>query len=398
MSDVQPRAIGKAAVISTLGITQIMAWGSSYYLLTLLAQPISTDINLPLPWVVGGISFALLAAGLVSPWVGSSIQHYGGRPVLAVSSALLACGLAALSVSQGFTTYLVSWIIIGLGMASGLYDAAFSTVGRLYGASARSAISSITLFGGFASTAFWPLSALLLDQIGWRGTCLTYAALQLFLALPLHLAIVPTVRPLPAMSDDAPTTRPTTRRTHLTAPFLLLASIVTLAALIASVVSIHLITILQQRGVSLAEAVALGALIGPAQVGARIVERLVGQRHHPIWTMLTSCLLIASGLALLWLGLATAAVALIAYGAGNGIHSIARGAVPLVLFDPRDYARLMGVLALPSLLAQAIAPPMAALALTITDAHSLLLALGCVALINVAFAAGLLIVARPIAR
>src|SRR6185369_13023245 len=87
--------------------------------------------------------------------------------------------------------FIAAWLIVGLGMGAGLYDAAFSTLGRLYGREARSAITTLTLFGGFASTVCWPLSAFLLSSVGWRGTCLAYAAIQLCLSLPLYLFLVP---------------------------------------------------------------------------------------------------------------------------------------------------------------------------------------------------------------
>jgi MFS family permease len=133
----------------------------------------------------------LLTAGLVSPRVGDSIQHRGGRPVLAVSELLLALGLIGLALAPALPIYLASWLVLGIGMGTGLYDAAFATLGRLYGQRARRTIATLTLFGGFASTVCWPLSAMMVTQFGWRGVCLIYAGIQLAIALPLYLFVLP---------------------------------------------------------------------------------------------------------------------------------------------------------------------------------------------------------------
>ena len=163
---------GFSVIITTLGVGQIFAWGSSYYLLAVLAKPIADDTGWPMAWIIGGVSLGLLAAGLVSPRVGGLIGRRGGRPVLAAGSVVIAAGLALLAVAQSLPLYIVAWLVLGVGMGAGLYDPAFATLGRLYGAGARSAITTLTLFGGFASTVCWPLSAALVEHLGWRGACL----------------------------------------------------------------------------------------------------------------------------------------------------------------------------------------------------------------------------------
>jgi MFS family permease len=173
----------QSVVITALGITQIFAWGCWYYLLVVLATPITTGTGWSLQWVVGGLSLGLLVAGPVSPVVGRAIQDYGGRPILAISSILLAAGLIAIGLSQNVAVYLVGWIIVGLGMGAGLYDAAFATLGRIYRERARGAITILTLFGGFSSAICWPLSWFLVQSTGWRNACLMGR-----LALPSLLA------------------------------------------------------------------------------------------------------------------------------------------------------------------------------------------------------------------
>ena len=170
----QPR---RAVVISALGITQIFSWGSSYYLLAVLAKPIAADTGWSLSLIIGGLSLGLLAGGLVSPRVGRTIDAYGGRSVLAASSLLIGCGQLVLASAYHPATYVVAWLIMGMGMGAGLYDAAFATLGRAYGKDARSAITTLTLWGGFASTVCWPISAFLVDAAGWRFACLAYGAL-----------------------------------------------------------------------------------------------------------------------------------------------------------------------------------------------------------------------------
>jgi MFS family permease len=301
---VAPRSPSRFIVISVLGVTQIFAWGSSYYLPAVLAKPIASDTGWSLSWVVGGLSLGLLIAGLVSPWVGRAIARQGGRPVLAVSAALLAAGLSALALAHSLPAFLIAWSLIGLGMGAGLYDPAFATLGRLYGHEGRSAITTLTLFGGFASTVCWPLSAFLDAHLGWRGACLIYAGFQLAVALPAYLFVLPREpqRPAPlagvAISPPHAQAKP---KFPGNAVFLLLAATITLSSVISTTLSVHLLTVLQARGLTLAAAVGLGALVGPSQVAARAVEMVIARYHHPIWTKVASTSLVAIGLAALWL-------------------------------------------------------------------------------------------------
>jgi predicted MFS family arabinose efflux permease len=370
----------RPVVITALGVTQILAWGSSYYLPAVLAKPIAAETGWSLAWVAAGLSVGLLTSGVVSTLTGNTIQRWGGRPVLMASSLLLALGQVTMATAHDLGTYLFAWVLMGLGMSGGLYDAAFSTLGRLYGKDARSAITTLTLWGGFASTVCWPLSAFLVETYGWRTACLVYAGIQLVVSLPTFLLFVPNP-PRPAALVQTPRETPTVGRSHRLV-FVLLAAITTLAALIASMLSVHLLTVLQLRGVDLVAAVGLGALIGPSQVGARVVEMLFGRRHHPIWVMAASVLLLALGIGLLLSNLPITAFAIILYGAGNGVHTIARGALPLVLFDPQRYAAVMGRLAPPSLVVQAIAPALGAVLLENGGSVAMLGVLFAVAVLN----------------
>jgi predicted MFS family arabinose efflux permease len=344
-------------VVSVLGCGQILSWGSTFYLLAVLAPAIVHDTGWSYDWVISGVSVGLLVAGAVSPWLGRIIGQRGGRLVLAGGSLLMATGLAILGATQNFVWYLVAWLLMGCGMGAGLYDAAFSTLGSIYGKESRGAITSVTLFGGFASTVCWPISALLTEHFGWQGTCFLYAAVHVGLAIPIYLLILPARSFLAALAtgDDKGMPSIALERQEVRI-FAVLTIVVTIAAAILSMMGNLVLQLLQARGFELAAAVALAALIGPSAVGARIVESFAGHRYHPIWTMVASATLVAAGILLFLLHFSNVGIAIVLYAAGNGIGSIARGTLPLALFGPRRYPQLMGRLGLPIMVAMAVAP------------------------------------------
>jgi predicted MFS family arabinose efflux permease len=352
----------RVPVVAALGVTQILAWGSTFYLFGVLANPIASDTGWSYDWVASGVSVGLLIAGMVSPRVGRAISKWGGRPILAVSTVLLAAGLLLLGCSQSIAWYLTAWLLVGIGMGFGLTDAAFSTLGSIYGENARGAITSLTLFAGFASTVCWPLSAYVIEHLGWRGACFIYAAMQIGVALPILLLALPR-RSFIAPSVDNEGARSQASLAPGQLPmFSLLAVVLTLSAAIFSMLGIHLLPLLQARGLELSAAVALGVILGPAQVGARVVEMLAGRHYHPIWTMMASTALVAAGTGLLFADFPAYSVAIVLYGAGNGIGSVARGTLPLALFGSSRYPTLMGRLALPILVSMALAPFLGAIA------------------------------------
>ncbi|MCF6110623.1 MFS transporter [Mesorhizobium muleiense] len=391
-----PPTRSRGTIIAALGMTQVMAWGSSYYLPAVIAPAVVADTGWPLAWVVGGLSLGLFVGGLISPRVGSSIERHGGRNVLAFSAACIGIGQIGLAFAPSLAVYIVAWLVIGLGMGAGLYDAAFATLGRLYGHGARSAITTLTLFGGFASTVCWPLSAFLMGEIGWRGACLVYAAVQLLVALPLYLLILPRGVARPASQSDQKTVVASVPVMRSTPVMVILAATITLGAVISSTLSVHLLTVLQSTGMALAAAVGLGALVGPSQVGARAIEMIVARYHHPIWTKVVSVGCVAIGVSALWMGMPIVPLALAFYGAGIGLESIARGTLPLALFGASGYARLMGRLAMPSLIAQAAAPSVGALLVEQLGAHGMLAVLSALALVNAVLVGALaLLLFRP---
>jgi MFS family permease len=383
--------------ITALGITQILSWGTSFYFPAVLAPQVVADTGWSLGFVVSGTSIGLLVAGLIAPRVGRIIDRKGGRPVLAASSLLFAAGLLGIGLAPNLPVYLLAWVVLGVGMGTGTYDAVFAALGKLYGKDARTPITNLTLFGGFASTICWPLSALLAETFGWRGACLIYAALHVVVSLPLQMAVMP---PLSAAASEnaaaagakqAPDGPPL--QYHRRA-FVLFACALAISSGIGSIVIVHMMIFLQARGADFALAVTLGTLFGPAQVGARFVERLFGANYHPIWTMVASCALMLIGLVLLFAGFPLLAVTIVIYGAGYGIMWIARGTLPLALFGPSRYATLIGRLAFPALIVQALAPSAAALLIEWQGVDATLALLTALAALNVGLVVMLWLVCR----
>jgi MFS family permease len=361
-----------------------LGWGTSFYFPAVLAGPIVADTGWSLFWVVSGTSIGLLVAGLISPRVGAFIDRNGGRPVLTLSSLLYAAGLAVIGLAPNLPVYLAGWVLLGGGMGTGLYDAVFAALGKLYGEEARAPITNLTLFGGFSSTICWPLSALLAANFGWRGACLIYAALHIVIALPLQMAVMPPLKDAQSGVVTSGASRAAVSLTRRERRFyLLLALILAISSAIGSSVIVHFMIFLQARGADLALAVTLGTLFGPAQVGARVIERLFGNHYHPIWTMIASCGLMLVGLLMLLGGFPFLALTILIYGGGYGIMWIARGTLPLALFGAERYAPLIGRLAFPALITQALAPSAVALLIEGQGAGATMAVLTAFATLNV---------------
>jgi predicted MFS family arabinose efflux permease len=392
--------LDRRVVITALGVAQILAWGTSLYFPAVFAEPIVRDTGWSLGYVIGGTSIGLLVAGLISPQVGRVIDRHGGQPVLLASSLFYAAGLIGVGLAPALPVYLLAWALIGIGMGTGLYDAVFAALGRLYGSEARGPITNLTLFVGFTSTICWPLSAFMIDHVGWRTACFIYAALHLVVALPLQMSVMrrpsAQLRLKDAQDDKDPRAEPSWIENE-TLIFALLAVVLSLAAGIGSIVVVHLLIFLQARGVDFTVAVGLGTLFGPAQVGARVVERLFGNRYHPIWTMIGSCTLMAIGLLLLFGCFPILVLIILLYGAGYGISWIGRGTLPLALFGPVRFPRLMGKLAFPSLIVQALAPFAGTLLIEASGPNATIGVLTVLALINVVLVGVLwLVIAHPV--
>ena len=342
----------RGRVIGALGTAQTIGWASSYYIPAVLAGPMAGSFDLSPVWVFGAFSMAMVASAMVGPWAGARIDRIGGRGVLMLSNLVFASGLALLAAAWTPGILFLGWAVIGLGMGMGLYEAAFATLAGIYGRDSRGPITGITLIAGFASTVGWPLSGLMLAAWGWREACLGWAVLHLCLALPLN-ALLPAERVRTTVPvTDIPEEPPPRRAAAWVLAFVFAATWFNSTAMAA-----HLPGLLHAAGASTSTAIAAGALIGPAQVAARMLEFGLLRRVHP----LTSARLAASAhpvaaLCLVVFGGPAAYAFAVLHGAGNGILTIAKGTLPLALFGPAGYGARLGWLNAPARILQAAAP------------------------------------------
>lgn len=375
----------RTRVVLALGATQTLSWASSYYLPAILAVPIARDLGIPNAWVFGAFTAALLVMGAAGPLVGREIDRRGGRTVLALSNIVIAAGLTLLAMSQDIVLLAVAWLVLGIGMAMGLYDAAFAALAGIYGRAARGPITGITLLAGFASTVGWPISAAVDAAYGWRAACLVWAGVHVLICLPLNCFLLPTPSAQenvasPAASEvEAPASSDTSRSLWL------LALMFSVAWFVTGAMATHLPRLLQEMGTSASAAIAASAFIGPAQVATRLVEFGLFRNLHPLISARMAVTMHPIGAAcLVAFGPPAAAVFTILHGGGNGLLTIARGTLPLALFGSTAYGLRQGLLGAPARLTQATSPflfglvldfsPIAALALSST---LMLIALTC---------------------
>lgn len=384
-----------ATTVARLGTAQTLAWASTYYLPAILAVPMARDMGLSVAMVFAAFSCALVVSALLGPYAGRSIDRWGGRPVLMASSAVFALGLAALAMAQGPWSLFAAWVLLGVGMGSGLYEAAFAALVHLHGKNARNSITGITLIAGFASTVGWPLSMWMESQWGWRGACWAWAALHLVVGLPLNAWM-----PRRAVAEAAPVGTAAgaaapvadAAPAHARRATVLLAFVFAATWFTSTAMAAHLPRLLQEGGATLATAVAVGALVGPAQVAGRLLEFGLLRHVHPLLSARLAALMHPLGAGLLAVaGAPVAVVFALFHGAGNGILTIAKGTLPLVLFGPAGYGHRQGLLMVPARIAQAASPWLFGLCLDRLGAGALWVSAG----LGVAAFLALLAVAAP---
>lgn len=343
---------GARRVTFLLGAAQTLAWASSYYLPAILAAPIARDLGVSGALVFGAFSASLLLSAVLGPGIGRRIDRVGGRGVLAVSSLVFASGLALLGLARSPAMLAVAFLCLGAGMSLGLYDSAFATLGRIYGAGARPAITGITLMAGFASTIGWPLTAWGLAHFGWRETCFGWAAAHLLLGFPLNGLGLPSVAPVARVAGAGKPRVPFDRNMTL------LSVAYALAWMVTGAMAAHLPRLLEATGATAAQAIAAGALIGPAQVVARAAEAGLLSRVHPLLSARLATIghpLGALALGVYGGGLAASVFAVL-HGLGMGVLTVARGTVPLAIFGPENYGYRLGLLGAPARIGQSVAP------------------------------------------
>ncbi len=371
---------GPWRAVPVLGVTQILSWGTIFYTPVLMVPLIVADRGWSIAFGMGGFSVGLLTAGLSARYVGRAIDHFGGHVVMTVGSLVGALGLFLIAHAASRTSYIAVWMVLGVAMAANLYDAAFASLGRIFGTAARRPITALTLAGGFASTVSWPATHFLLEALGWRGTYFVYAVLLALVSAPLHALALPRSRY--RVDDETPSAQRASSEVLPPhgLPFILVASAFGAYAFVPSGLSAHLLAIFARGAIDAGTVVWIGALFGPAQVGARLIEFAFGRNVHPLPLArfaLSALLCAFVMLAIFGISVPAAAAFALMFGGANGLITITRGAVPLALFGATGYGRLMGRLAGPWLAMQAAAPLVMAFVIERTsDPAALALAAG----------------------
>ena len=348
-------------VVAALSATQMILWGVTFYAVGVFSGRIVADTGLSLTTVHGGFSLALVIMGLVSPAVGRAIDRAGGRRIMAAGSALSALGLVVLAATDGPLVWFAGWVILGVAMRLSLYDAAFAALVRIDPADARRALSTVALSGGLASTVFWIVGEFLAARFGWRPAVFAFAGFALA-TLPLHL-MLPRARANDHVATGAGSRKPTPPLARTPAEERLAARLfgvlIVAVSVLASALAAQIIPLMAAVGLAGSAAVWVATTRGIGQSVARFVELASGSRLHPLDLTVLACALLPLTLAFAPFAGASIAAALVfavGGGMGNGLVTVARGAVPLVLFDPRAYGTITGRLGAPAFWASALAP------------------------------------------
>ena len=360
MDKLRDLVLGPERAVLVLSFTEILSWGILIYPPVLTVPHIAADHGWSLAFCMGGLSIGLIVSGILSPTACGLIDRHGGNSVMSLGAIAGAVGLVGIAFADRQPVYLACWLLVGAGMSSTLYDPAFTTLTRIFGASARRQITFVTFAGGFASTVGWPATHFLIEYFGWRGAYLTFAAVLILVVAPLHAFALPRAvftAPAPVTTSTAPV-----EQNYLLprgTPFLLLTAGFALHAFLLSGVTSNLLAVLERGGIAAGTVVAIGALFGPAQVLARLADFTFAGRTSPLWVAraaVTTIVIAFTMLAILGISPVVAAIFAMMFGAANGVMTIARGALPLVLFGPVGYGRVIGRVARPALFLQALAP------------------------------------------
>ncbi len=367
-----------------LAFTQVLSWGMLYYAFGVLASRIQADLGLSASQVFGAFSWSVLVAGVAAPLVGTCIDRHGGRWIMVTGSVVAAMGLWRLAVASSFQGYILGWSLAGIAMSLTLYEAAFATLNRSLASDAGKAISTVTLLGGLASTAFWPVTEALAVRVGWRETLELYACVQLLVCAPAHFLLDGARVHDASLSHHRGVTLPQAVR-H--SKFWLLAAAFAINAFIFAALSVHLIRVVRALGHSMEMALMLAALVGPMQVAGRLIERTWASRTPPalvgIYTFAALPVALFSLAAYGNEAYGVAAFCLL-YGLSNGVLTILRGTLPAAMFGRRHYGAISGALAAPALLAKASGPLLFAVVLDQGGAQQALVPLVLVSLASFA--------------
>jgi len=364
-----------------MGLGQMIAFASSFYLMGMLGDAIGDDLHLTSGFVFGMVSVSLAVTAFIAPAVARRIDLRGGKPMLLTSSVVFAIGLMLVGFAHDGIGLAVGMTVIGLGMALGLSPTPFAILVSLYGDDARRPITGVALLGGLGSTIGWPLTAWFAQHLGWRGACFAWAALHVAICLPLAAWVVPHTHGHIAKDEALCAPRPAVTWDR---PMIQLAVLFAIAWFISTCMSTHLPRLLQAFGLGVQAATAAAALLGVAAVTVRFLEFTLLRKLDPLVTTRVATLMHPLGASLLLaLGGAGAPLMALGQGAGNGMLTVAKGVLPLRLYGAENYAYRSALLSRPAQFAQIAGPAVYGLAL---DRSATLALVGSSALCLVMFA------------
>lgn len=352
---------GAARALAVLSVTMIITWGTLFYGITLIGPRIMAETGWSKTLIYGAFSLSVLASGLIAPRVGGWIDKHGGRGLMALGAMVGGLGYVLLAVAQTPLLLYISYAVIGIGMAGSLYDPAFASLARIAGPKARTAITMLTLGGGLASTVFWPLGLWLLQYMDWRGLCLVYAGLNGIVCAGLHFVGISNAKAPPAAATAITQTgdHPLVSTSLRGRAIFVLAFVFMAVNMVSSSMSVHLVALMGSLGLTEAQAIAMGTLIGPSQSAGRLIELMLGGAY-PVMRLgyvavglmpLSFAIVLAAG-GMLWAVYAFA----VTYGLSNGLITIARGVLVLGLLGRENYGRTLGAIAAPTLAAKSVSP------------------------------------------
>jgi len=348
-----------------LGITQIISWGSGFYIPAVLAVPISASLKITTELFFWAFTVSLLVSGLLGPRIGKFIDRLGGRKVLPYGSIAFFIGLALLATATEPIQLFAAWFFIGIGGSMGNYDAAFATAVNFFGNKSNAVIAGITVFAGFSSTISWPLTSLLFNQFGWREAIWFWAVSHLLISLPLHLTIPRAERKeIPDMTG--PIKKMIKRKFRFDPLLLVFALMFALEGFIVSSVNTTLPFMLGELGASVELALLASVLLGPFQVLARVLLVAMGPRATPIMVAAISIAAHPLGVIFIWVfGEAGLLPFVILHGIGVGLNPFIRGSLPLLFFGADRFGQRQGYIMMPSKILSALSPTLLTLMLLV---------------------------------
>ena len=351
----------------TLAAAQLVSWGAVYYAFSLFVVPMESAMGWSRTATDAALSVGLLVSGVAAWPIGIWIDHGHGRKVMCAGAVLASAMLVLWSQAHSLVTLFVAWTGLGVAMAATLYDPVFAIVTRNFPDSFRKRITLITLVGGFASTIFIPLTHSLVDMLGWREALLALASINLAICLPFNALAIGRDRRHAGRQEERSATRAVnaaaTQRALRTPTFWALAACFTAYYATFAALTFHLVPLMAARHVAPSLIVATMAVIGPAQVLARILWFTIGRTVRPsTMGIVITTAFPASVVVLMFAGTSGALLILFAivYGGANGMMTILRGTIVQDVMWTEGYGAVSGLLSMPSNIAKGIAPISAA--------------------------------------